>query len=358
MGQYYRGGKLISAETIHLHSSITLDGSTETTLAAQSGPVTADTITVVSDSVEDDVLKDDTPATPDTPATKRTLALTLGGSVSTGDVIDLGIAANHYTYTITGLESGAGDLFDAVVTSAAADPSFDVTTNGTELDLQAKTAGTAANAITVTWAWTTGSGTASIANTNGAALIPGDPIVPGVAGTGAHTVMVEYLDTDGKSARETLTLDGTSPVASEGSARWIQRVTIVTAGSNGLGGTLTAKIGDTVCLTIDAGDVQTESTAYVVPAGRQMRLTGILATASAAARVRIRASYDPETGTVFEGPKLAVADFIAATQPALISLPYACGPFPAGSFVAVTAQASNGVVVSASVDAFLEPAGY
>ena len=340
MGSFYRGGRLWSSDTLHLQASKTLTGTDETTLAAQPGPVAHAALSVVSSSADD--------AT--TELTARTLVGTIvaSGPISPGDTLELSIAGRTYDYAITGLESGPADVFDTLAGTASTDADFTVTSAGTELHLAAKVPGTAANAITVTFTWTvlTSGETANLANT---------PAVNTV-GPGARTVLIEYLDAAGATQKATMTLSGTTPVTGA-QATFIQRVTVLSTGSNGTTGTLTAKIGSTTYTTIAPGDVQSHDAAYVVPAGKQLRLTGVLVTADATTRIRVRTSYDPETQTSFQGPHLSVADFIATATPVAVQLPYACGPFPAGSYVAVTAQGANSTAVLASLDGFLEPEG-
>lgn len=456
MGQFYRGGRLWSAETLHLQSSASLTGSSEITLASQPGPTTAATIHVVSTSADDAPYAD---GTPDIPATPELCTVTLagtpqaaasgsdavtdvwtaalaGGGPSDGDTFTVAIAGGanspyvgtyhspdaptvvfgdiaaliavdgQYTaglvgmdFVVTAVAAGPGHVISSSTTSSgvtfgpaintfvgadAVPPVLASTasvTDGTNTyavtyvtgsidnmatDLAAAIDGHNGYSASATGADVHVSGptgyTLTDASTNGVTASfnvtdPGSVDIPatGSNGLGARTLLVEYLDGEGVQQKTTLTLNGLTPVDGP-EAIWVQRITVASTGANGTAGTVTAKIGSTAFCTVVADDVQSHNLAYVVPAGKQLRLTGVLATASAVTRIRVRATHDPETGLSFDGPQLAVADFQTNLTPNAVALPYACGPFPAGAFLAVTAQASSGTVV-ASLDGFLEPEG-
>ncbi len=453
MGSFYRGGRLHSAETIHLQASATLSGTSETPLASQAGVPAADTFSVVSTSPDDAPYDEGTPEVPAVPevcvitlagtpqapvtgaADEWTCALDGEGGPADGDTFTVTVGGTPYvgTYhspdeptvlfgeisaaialdgTYTGALVGSGPM-DYVVTAVAEGPGVTVScsttssgitfgpavhstvgatevlgsvasvTDGTHTytaayvtgsienlasDLAAEIDGQDGYSADATGADITVSGPTGYVLTDesanavsatfditeaGSALVP----ATGSNGLGARSLLVEYIDADGRAARETLTLSGATPVTSTGTAKFIQRITVASAGANGTAGTLTCKIGTDAFLSISAGAVQSASTAYLVPADRQLRLTGLLATASDSCRVRVRASFDPETGLSFNGPQLAVVDAVVSPNPAQVELPYACGPFPPGSYVHVTAEGANTVKVIANLDGFLEPVG-
>lgn len=91
------------------------------------------------------------------------------------------------------------------------------------------------------------------------------------AGTGARTVRVTGLDSNYDVISETVTLNGTTPVATTQQFRRAHTATVQTAGSGGVNaGTLTFNHTTTtanVFLSMVAGRNQTNAAVYTVPAG-------------------------------------------------------------------------------------------
>lgn len=106
---------------------------------------------------------------------------------------------------------------------------------------------------------------------------------PGGAGssTGAWTLFIGGLDSDYNEISETVTMDGTTPVASV-SSDWyrVNRAYNVTAGSNEVNvGNISISIGGDLQAYIEAEQGQTHQTHYTVPAGmtlivRSFHMTG------------------------------------------------------------------------------------
>ena len=96
------------------------------------------------------------------------------------------------------------------------------------------------------------------------------------AGTGAQTVKVMGLDGTYALAEETITMDGTTNVATVGSYIIIYRMYVVTAGSGGANAgaiTATAQTDATVTARIEIGDNQTLMAVYQIPAGKTGYIT-------------------------------------------------------------------------------------
>lgn len=91
------------------------------------------------------------------------------------------------------------------------------------------------------------------------------------AGTGARTVKIFGLDSNFALQEETLTLNGTTPVATTNLYTRIYRAFVVTAGSGTTNaGTISVRQTNTaanVFLQITAGIGQSQTTSYTVPAG-------------------------------------------------------------------------------------------
>lgn len=88
------------------------------------------------------------------------------------------------------------------------------------------------------------------------------------AGTGARLVAVQGLDADGFEQTEVVTMNGTSNVATTNSFLDINRVTVVTAGSNNTNAgdiTVTGVTSGQLCSQVLAGRGITSQTHYRVP---------------------------------------------------------------------------------------------
>lgn len=96
-------------------------------------------------------------------------------------------------------------------------------------------------------------------------------------GTGAWTIQVEGLDANYEEIAETITMDGTSPVASASSAWFrVNRAYVVTAGTGKVNaGNITVSIGGNAQAYVEANEGQTHQTHYTVPANKVWVVTGI-----------------------------------------------------------------------------------
>lgn len=106
------------------------------------------------------------------------------------------------------------------------------------------------------------------------------------AGTGARTVLVEYIGSDYAAAEETVTLNGTTPVNMAASAVMINRMTVATAGSGGVNAgaiTATAATDSTVTSAIATGRNTSETLAYMVPLGKSLLVANLVLSVQAGA---------------------------------------------------------------------------
>lgn len=90
------------------------------------------------------------------------------------------------------------------------------------------------------------------------------------AGTGARTLEVFGLDTNYAEISETVTLNGTTPVNTVNSYRFIERLHVLTAGSGGQNAgviTATAATDSTISCTVQIGTNESALGVYQIPAG-------------------------------------------------------------------------------------------
>jgi hypothetical protein len=111
-------------------------------------------------------------------------------------------------------------------------------------------------------------------------------------GTGARTVVVEYLNGDLDYSFEVVTLNGTTPVLTLATdVRWVQAIHVATTGT-GLkaAGNITASNGGTTYLKLTAGERTTHNSFTRVPRYRRLFVTELYAgsnSGTSAARVQV-----------------------------------------------------------------------
>jgi len=140
------------------------------------------------------------------------------------------------------------------------------------------------------------------------------------AGTGARTVVVEYLNGDLDYSFEVVTLNGTTPVLTLATdVRWVQAVHMATAGSGGkAAGNITAANGGVTYLKILAGERTTHNSFTRVPRQRRLFVTQMYAgssSGSSASRVLVEAVStqvngldQSETGLYYKVAGIALQD--------------------------------------------------
>lgn len=119
-----------------------------------------------------------------------------------------------------------------------------------------------------TWVWPTAARVHNIASSSANDASP--------AGTGARTLLISGLDTNFAEISETITMNGTSNVATSNSYIIIFRMKVVTAGSGRVNAgtiTATAQTDSTVTAQIGAGNGQTLMAIWQVPAGKSLYMT-------------------------------------------------------------------------------------
>lgn len=224
-------------------------------------PTAARIHTLVSDSAEDDadgILQVETATvhSGDTISTAGNATITVTSSLVTGSPLAISVAvalrdrdsaigrkiryALNNTAAITDYYTVSGSLTTVVLTAKTK------AANNTGLNIAIAT-GTAAGIVTV----------ASSANTTA-----------GVLGTGARTVEVTYINSVGAEARETVSLNGTSGVAMTHSAKFINEMKVLTAGSGGVSAgniTATAATDNTVTSKILAGANRAQQAILMAP---------------------------------------------------------------------------------------------
>lgn len=100
------------------------------------------------------------------------------------------------------------------------------------------------------------------------------------AGTGARTVEIQGLDANWALQTETVTMNGTSNVATASTYRRIFRMKVLTAGSGGANAgtiTATAQTDSTVTAQMSIGNNQTLMAIYTVPASKTAYMTQLYA---------------------------------------------------------------------------------
>lgn len=181
-------------------------------------------------------------------------------------------------------------------------------------------------------------------------------------GTGIRTLRIDYLDADGVRQSETVSMNGVVAVLTTVTdVTAILAVTAVTSvGSEGCAvGTVSIKdtTGATTFEVVAAGECNAKPGAYVVPARQQAWLAAVHGSASAATEVRVRSDANPATGTVLAGSSYEWAMTHVGTMPGAYNPSYPIGPFPAGATLWMTGKGAGNPTVTASIDAYLEPAG-
>jgi hypothetical protein len=110
-------------------------------------------------------------------------------------------------------------------------------------------------------------------------------------GTGARTVFIEGLDGNYNVVSETVTLDGTTDVATINSYLYINQFYVATVGSGGVNaGEITAKLDTTLYDLIAVGYNQRTTAHYCVPAGYTAYLTeGVITSGQATGSTAVTA---------------------------------------------------------------------
>jgi len=98
----------------------------------------------------------------------------------------------------------------------------------------------------------------------------------GVLGTGAWTVIVNGIDENFKEREEIVYLQGVTPVLTENEYKWINQLSIKTAGSGGKNAgtiTATAETDNTVTIQIEIGNNKSQQAVIMVPADKSANIS-------------------------------------------------------------------------------------
>ena len=180
------------------------------------------------------------------------------------------------------------------------------------------------------------------------------------AGTGARTVVVEYLNGDLDYSFELVTLNGTTPVNMVATdVRWVQAVHVATVGSGAkAAGNITVTNGGVTYLRVSAGERTSYNSLTRVPRQRRLFVTQMYAgsnSGSAAARVKVEAVTtqingldQSETGLYYKVAGIAMQD--GSTTLSLTA------PFPvnAGQIFGYVATTDKAATITAGYMGWIE----
>jgi hypothetical protein len=165
----------------------------------------------------------------------------------------------------------------------------------------------------------------------------------GAAGTGIHSVLVTYIDTDGYQKQEVVVLDGTTAVETVGEASKLLHLQAFALGSGGAAaGDITCGVnGETAVATLAAGDTEIHRLMWAVPDQPGCKWTAVMVrgsnTSGTAATLRLRV-----TGGA--GSRIAYATGVPANSSVTASLldtPIEVGP---GESITATLEGNSATV--------------
>jgi len=181
----------------------------------------------------------------------------------------------------------------------------------------------------------------------------------GAAGTGIRSLLLEYLDTAGALQSETITLNGTTAVATVATdIDEMLQVSATAVGSAGAAvGTITLKnmAGATTHEQLAVGTCETRSAIYKVPSSRRAFAFAMELAASVASSFALCSDCNPQTGVVVSGAKFVWSLDQAGAQghnDDFANSPI--GPFPAGARFWIEATGGAGRTVFGSLSFYLE----
>lgn len=181
-------------------------------------------------------------------------------------------------------------------------------------------------------------------------------VIAAGSGTGIRTLRLEYIDSTGARAVESVNLNGLTAVLT--AATDIGAIVAVTATSVGSAGGAVGvisitNVGNTVTYDgIAAGGSETIPGSYTVPLARTAYVLGVHGSASAASELRLRSDVNPATGAVVSNGSFVWALSHVGAVPGTYSPGSPIGPFPAGARIWVTGK-GNGNTVVADIEGYL-----
>lgn len=179
-------------------------------------------------------------------------------------------------------------------------------------------------------------------------------------GTGARTVVLEYLNGDLELSFEVISLNGTTSVNSVATdIRWVEAIHVATAGSGGVAaGTITAVNGGTTYAQISPSERTMHSSFFRVPAGKKLYInsmyggssSGTAATSTLLQLVstQVNGLDQQETGLFYSQAGIALQDNSTALS---LTMPL---PVTAGHIVGFIATCDKGATITAGFTGWVE----
>lgn len=180
------------------------------------------------------------------------------------------------------------------------------------------------------------------------------------AGSGARTVVIEYLNGTLDMSVEVVTLNGTTPVNTVATdIRWVQAVYVATAGNGGVtAGTIDLSHGGVVYARLPIGERNTHNSFKRVPRGKRLYVSSIYAgcssgTAATTAVVELVTTQidgldQQETGMFYSQAGVTLQD---SSQAVTFAMPF---PVTAGHIVGYIATVDKGATITAGFTGWVE----
>jgi hypothetical protein len=180
------------------------------------------------------------------------------------------------------------------------------------------------------------------------------------AGTGARTLVIEYLNGTLDLSVEMITLNGLTPVNTVATdVRWVQAVHVATAGSGGkAAGNIDIKHNSTVYKRISAGQRNSHSSFKRVPRGKKLYISTMFAgsvSGSAATSTlvelvstEIDGLNQQETGLFYSQAGIAIQDNSISLSPRMPQ------PVGEGHIVGFVATCDKGATITAGFTGWVE----
>lgn len=180
------------------------------------------------------------------------------------------------------------------------------------------------------------------------------------AGTGARTVVIEYLNGSLDLSMEVLTLNGTTPVTTVATdVRWVNSVYVSTAGTSGAAaGQISITHNSVVYARIIVGDRCTHNSFKRVPRGKMLYISSIYAgsasgSADTTALVELVSTQidgldQQETGLYYKQAGISLQD---SAQSITFNMPF---PITSGHIVGYIATVDKGATITAGFTGWVE----
>lgn len=180
------------------------------------------------------------------------------------------------------------------------------------------------------------------------------------AGTGARTVVIEYLNGNLDMSVELVTLNGLTPVQTVAAdIRWVQAIYVATAGSTRAAvGTIDLTNNSTVYARVMPGERSTSNSFKRVPRGKCLYISSIYAgcssgTAATTATIELVTTQvdgldQQETGLFYRHAGISLQD---TSQAMTLEMPF---PVQAGHIVGYVASVDKGATITAGFTGWVE----